>query len=118
MLGRETFPKHERILRPKDYIDVFRNGTKTVGPAFICYVDRRLGNGCQLGLAVSRQVGKAVTRNRIKRYIREVYRKNRRHIDDPCRLVVVARPSAASMNYHACEDAIGQLFRRGGILHE
>ena len=118
MQGRESFPKRERILRPEEYINVFRNGTKTVGPAFICYVDRQPGNGRKLGLAVSRQVGKAVTRNRIKRYIREMYRKNRRHIDEECRLVVVARPSAASMNYHACEQAIGQLLRKGGILHE
>lgn len=99
-------------------MDVFRHGAKTVGPAFICYVDRRTGHGRQLGLAVSRKVGKAVVRNRVKRYIRETYRKHRRMMIEEFRLVVVARSSAASLDYPACERDIAGLFRRGGVLDE
>jgi ribonuclease P protein component len=116
MPGQERFPRRERLTRREDFLDVFRHGTKTVGPAFICYVDTRAGNGRKLGLAVSRRVGTAVTRNRVKRYIREVYRKYRSGMVDECRLVVVAREPAAALDYHACERDIAKLWRRGGVL--
>ena len=118
MSGRETFPRRERLTKTREYQSVYANGTRTVGPAFICYVVRQEGKGRKFGLAVSRKVGGAVTRNRVKRYIREIYRAFRKQmVDDVC-LVVVARPTAANLNFAQCKDAISRLFRNGDVLSE
>jgi ribonuclease P protein component len=56
---------------------------------------------CRLGLTVTRKAGPSVTRNRIKRALREAFRRNRHKLDRPMDLVingraeVVERPAAA-----------------------
>lgn len=87
-----------------------------MGNAFICYGVRRAGQGRKMGCAVSRRVGRAVVRNRVKRYIREVYRKHRATLRDNVHLVVVARPASAGLDYHACEREIRRFFRKGDVV--
>lgn len=116
--GRESLPRRERLTLPREYREVFDQGRRTVGQAFICYVVRNEGQGRKFGMAVSRKVGGAVVRNRVKRYIREVYRKSRAQLDTDLRMVIVARPAAASLSCAECHDALTRLFRQGGALHE
>jgi ribonuclease P protein component len=46
-------------------------------------------------MAVSKRVGKAVTRNRVKRLIRELFRRHKNFFKSPCDVVFVARHRAA-----------------------
>jgi ribonuclease P protein component len=69
-------------------------------------------------MAVPRRVGGAVVRNRVKRYLRETYRRNRAHMVDDAHIVIVARPGAAGISYHDCAEAITRLFRKGNVLSE
>lgn len=116
MPGLQTFPRKERLTNSSEFLDVFKRGKKMVGPVFVCYVLRQKGQGRKLGFAVSRKVGGAVTRNRVKRYIREVYRVNRKHLVDDFSVVVVARPPSATLDFPQCSEALITLFRRGAIL--
>lgn len=73
--------------------------------------------GARLGLAVSRSVGKAVTRNRIKRRLREIFRRNSHDYAD-LDLVVRARPSAAGASFRETDRdlraGLGRLAKRMG----
>jgi ribonuclease P protein component len=69
-----------------------------------------------MGMAVSTKVGNAVVRNRVKRYIREVYRHERASLNEGMRLVVVAKPAAAGLTYAESREALRRLFRQGGAL--
>ena len=69
-----------------------------------------------MGLAVSRKVGSAVTRNRVKRYLREIYRAHRGELYEDVHLVIVAKPGCASLNYRQCEAALRQIFQKGEVL--
>lgn len=116
MLGQETFPRRERLTRPSDYREVFEQGRKAVGRAFVCYFAKREGQGRKFGMAVSRKVGNAVTRNRVKRYLREIYRRQREALWEGMTIVVVARPEASAMSFVECQESVGRLFREGGAL--
>lgn len=100
---------------------MYREGEKRVGETFVCYMARRAGQGRKMGLAVSRKVGRAVVRNRVKRRIREIYRTHRNDIvvndvvgqlGEDVHVVIVARQASASLNYHQSEEALRQLFQR------
>ena len=95
---------------------MYREGEKRVGETFVCYTARRAGQGRKMGLAVSRKVGRAVVRNRVKRRIREIYRTHRGQLGEDVHVVIVARQSSASLNYHQSEEALRQLFQRSSIF--
>ena len=116
MTGPESFPRSERLTRRSEYLELYRKARRMDGQAFTCYVARQEGQGRKFGLAVSRKVGGAVVRNRVKRYIREVYRTRRKHLDDDFAMVIVARPSAASLSFAQCESAIDRLFQKGDLV--
>jgi len=69
---------------------------------------RRDGQGRKIGLTVSRKVGNAVVRNRIKRYIREAYRNQRLELPEDAHIVVVARKAAAELSCLECAQAVRQ----------
>ena len=116
MPGPCAYPKSERITRKREYLEVFEQGQKWVGRAVICYVVRREGQGRRCGVAVSRKVGSAVVRNRVKRYLKEIYRANRSRLVDDARIVIVARPAAANLDYRQCVGAIQRLLEEGDVL--
>ena len=118
MPGLNTFPRTARLTSKAEYIHVFAKGEKYVGDAFICYITRTEEQGSQLGMAVSRKVGGAVVRNRIKRYIREFYRHHRSGLRNDAQVVVIARPASADLSHRACDEALTRLFQRGGLLDE
>ncbi|MFQ5697053.1 MAG: ribonuclease P protein component [Myxococcota bacterium] len=78
-------------LRRADFLRATRQGRRHVTPRFLVFtLDRPPGAAARLGITVTRKVGNAVRRNRIKRLVREWFRSCRedlRAID----VVVVAR---------------------------
>jgi len=115
---RYTFPRAKRITRKPEFDYVFQHGKKQVGRHFVCYGVRQEESGSQLGLVVSRKVGKAVVRNRVKRYIRQFFRTHAPRFAEPLRLVVIARHTAADLDYEQCVRSLHQTLSRGNWLRE
>ena len=114
--GGNSFPPADRIRKKSEYSAVFSNSRKVADRYFVCYLATQEQQGTKMGLAVSRKVGKAVTRNRVKRYLREFYRTHRPLLSPPCHFVVVARPEAAGLDYATCVQTMTRLLRRGGVM--
>ena len=73
----------------------------------------RAGSG-RIGVTVSRKVGGAVVRNRVKRWIRECYPAPADALSRPVDLVVVARPAAAGAGHAGVCRELSALARRLG----
>lgn len=58
----------------------------------------------RIGFIVSKRLGKAVVRNRIKRWLREAYRTHRACLTEGIRLVIVARGQARQASYREIES--------------
>ncbi len=72
----------------------------------------------RVGFSVSKKVGKATVRNRIKRLMREACRKHLPRIRAGYLLVFVARPAAVGLSYAEVFASMQHLLEKGNLLKE
>lgn len=114
----EGLPKRLRLRRRPEYLAVQRSPHRVVTPHFIVY-GRRSGGPTRIGITVSRKVGKAVVRNRIKRLVREAFRRHHGAFPPGLDLVAVARNEHPVDDYGAvvtelCDAAARVMTTSGG----
>lgn len=111
----EGFPRRYRLGGNKNYRFVYRRG-KSVPSRSIVLVHLK-GRDLKIGFSVSGKVGNAVTRNRIRRWMREDVRKMRTEMK--CgKYIFVARPSIVQLPHEAITRELRSLLRRAKLLKE
>jgi ribonuclease P protein component len=97
----QRLPRSDRILRRSDYLRVQREGRKVHTEHFVVMV--LAASRQRLGVTVTRRTAGAVGRNRVRRLVREVFRRRRELFPERCELVLVARAGAQRLDYAALE---------------
>lgn len=93
------FDRTRRVRRRGDFLYAQRVGVRVTTPHFILLLARSPTTGpSRLGLVVSRKVGNAVVRNRVKRIVRECFRELPGFVPDGLDLVVIPRAGAAELS--------------------
>jgi ribonuclease P protein component len=101
----ERFPKSLRLRRRSDFLRVQGSGIKVaVEPLLALALQNSRGN-TRLGITVSKKVGNAAIRNRIRRRLREIFRKQRPHLPRGLDLVLIAMPRAQLADFQALDRA-------------
>ncbi len=87
--------KRPRLSRSSDFQRIYRQGTSTASRFLVLYTFRRpaeaSADGPRLGLSVSKKMGGAVVRNRIKRLLRETFGSLREQLAEDHDFVLIAR---------------------------
>jgi ribonuclease P protein component len=97
---RETLRPADRIKRRADFRRVQGTGRKIHTPHFVLAVlPRPEGGEARLGITVTRKVASAVGRNRVKRVMREVFRRHRELFPDACDVVAIAKSGAHELGF-------------------
>src|SRR5689334_12845233 len=100
MGARQMLQKEHRLTDKRDFQKVFHHGQSFANRYLVLYyLKSRTNTEFRVGFSVSKKVGKAVTRNRVKRLLREAFRLDKDRIKEPYDLVVIARPSAAELDF-------------------
>ena len=95
--------KRRRLSRSAEFERVYRQGRSKGNRFLVLYAfprdeeTSREDDGPRLGLSVSRRVGGAVDRNRVKRVLREAFWAEAERLPDTSDYVVVARPDAREL---------------------
>ncbi len=112
----ERFPRRCRLRKRKEFQHTFAHGKKFFGSHLRLVVCRNSLGYSRLGLAVSRRIGNAVGRNRVKRRIRELFRRNRDHFPDSCDIVVIPQVTAAGLSFDELQQVFLDLAKKAGRL--
>jgi ribonuclease P protein component len=109
---RQAFTKDDRLRKRTDFLRVQRAGVKASSRSFLLFARRNRAGRGRLGITVSKRVGNAVRRNRLKRLVREVYRLNRESFPQAQDVVVVAKKSAGVDSYEDVRAELCQAARK------
>ena len=105
--------RSKRLRKRSGFIAVQQRGQRVAGRNLVLYAmlpgAGKSASNARLGITVSKKVGNAVVRNRVKRWVRESYRKMAEPLPRGSDLVVIAKPSAAGTGYRATADELRRL---------
>jgi len=108
-----TFPKSVRLRKRADFVRLSGSIDKFVAKGFLVVWQVNDLLQPRLGVTVSKKVGCAVIRSRVKRYIREVFRHNRLLLP-PIDMNVIARRESATMDFRSVLRELEKAFRQIG----
>jgi ribonuclease P protein component len=107
----------DRIKQGRDFLRVRQGGERAVKGCLIAnWLKLPTESRSRLGVVVSKKVGNAVIRSRVKRLLRESYRQHQNELSQPLDLVLVARPSIAGKDFASVERDLIATLRQAGLL--
>jgi ribonuclease P protein component len=106
----ETLPRRERMRRRTEYLRCYREGRRRHGDLMILHAVSNDLDHPRLGITVSRKVGNSVVRHRVKRRIREIYRRWSKRTQLPAMdLMVHVKPTSAKADFSALKTELTRL---------
>ncbi|MBN2803533.1 MAG: ribonuclease P protein component [Deltaproteobacteria bacterium] len=92
---KERFPSENRLRKRWQFLEIQNSGQKTVSRFFIgLAITQDSDKTIRIGIAASKRYANAVGRNRIKRLIREAFRREIIKLPEGCNLVIVPKKFA------------------------
>ena len=107
----QRFPRRYRVRTRREFVALQRDGRRQAAPHFIVITSATAGPHVRLGITTSRKVGHSPARNRIRRLVREFFRRHRARLEAPLDLVVIARPGAHTLSYTDVVDELSRALR-------
>jgi ribonuclease P protein component len=101
----ERFSKSLRLRRREEFLRVQRQGIKVSADPLLALALENSQGVTRLGITISSKVGNAVVRNRIRRRLREIFRKQRGRLPRGIDLVLIATPRAYEADFSALSGA-------------
>ncbi|WP_022854886.1 ribonuclease P protein component [Thermodesulfobacterium thermophilum] len=99
-MKKEGLSKKERLTKNLEFQKVFKYGKKVWIDSLllILYAPNEVGLR-RLGIVVSKKIGKATKRNKVKRWIREIFRKNKELFPEGCDFIIIPHPKIGELSF-------------------
>lgn len=105
------FLKRERLLKRAEFLTTSKQGEKLYTDCFIVFIFKKKSNN-RIGIVVSKKIGNAVKRNKIKRIIREYYRHNKSKISGPKDINIIAKKQISLFSNKEIRIKLDKLFNK------
>jgi ribonuclease P protein component len=109
--------KEFRIKKNKEFQVAFQKGRSFANRQFVVYSLEKEGQDFfRIGLSVSKKIGNAVTRNRIKRYVRQSIFELHDQLSSGKDYVIIARKPTAEMDFFDVKKSLTHVLKVGKVL--
>ncbi len=108
-------PKRQIISRKGQFQKVYHTGRSYANRYMVVYVFPSAEMDGKVGFAAGKKLGNAVTRNRVKRILRESYRLHREELQPGGALLLVGRKALTDVGCRVAENAFLQICEKAGI---
>ncbi len=108
--------KTNTINNNRDFKCIYKRGRSTVSNLLVLYYKKNLGEENRLGITVSKKIGNAVVRNRVRRLIKENYLVRETRIVEGVDMVFVARGRAAGASFWEIGAAMDYILKKSRLL--
>ena len=110
-MGDFSFRKKERITKKSEFQTIIKHGARYTTKNFVIIIHQNNRDLRRLGISVSKKVGGAVKRNRVKRLVREFFRLNKHQLPESKDFLFVAKPGSIELNYSTLSQEMLEFFK-------
>ena len=107
-----------RLKKRYQFNYVYKSGEHFSGEHMILYVVASKTKSIKVGLAVTKKVGKAVIRNRVRRQLREIIKKQVPTLKQSYNIIVVARDNITSASFDVLSNEFSKLIKKANLINE
>lgn len=113
--GSEALPKQKRLAKRREFLRVYESGRKWYSRYCVVFAAPNALPYSRIGITATKKLGKAAVRNRLKRWTREVYRRQREPLSlDSCSLDVIVnvKPNAAEARFEEYREDLQRALQK------
>lgn len=105
--------KKYRVKKNSEFQEIFRTGKSFANRELVIYYkEKHTQHHFRYGVSVGKKIGNAVTRNKIKRHIREVFKDMQQQIKPNIDMIIIARKPTVQMNTYQIKKSLSHLLRK------
>jgi ribonuclease P protein component len=111
----ESLPKEKRLAKRREFLHVYETGRKFFSRYSVLFIVANDLSYSRIGITATKKMGNANVRNRLKRWTREVYRRQRHPLaldERSVDLVVNVKPNAADASFDDFSRDLGRALAR------
>jgi ribonuclease P protein component len=111
----EALPKQKRLAKRREFVRVYESGRKLFSRYTVVFFAANDQPHSRIGITATKKLGKANVRNRLKRWTRETYRRQREPLGLDARsldIVVNVKPNAAASSFDEYSRDLARLLER------
>lgn len=109
--------KENRLKKNEEFQQVFKRGKSVANRQFVVYyLKKEQQTNIRVGISVSKKLGNAVVRNKIKRLVREAIREIIPNLNQSCDLVIIARKPTVEMSLDEIKKSLKHVLKLSRVM--
>lgn len=111
--------RQNRLMKKEDFNKVYRYGKSIANRQFVLYyLLKHQQEDFRLGISVSKKVGNAVVRNRLRRLVKEAVRQHGSEIVGEYDFIVIVRKPAVGLDFSTLQQSILHVLRKAALINK
>lgn len=111
--------KSYRVKKESEFQKVFQKGNSCANRKFVVYqLAKKTQPHFRVGISVGKKVGNAVTRNRVKRYIRQGLLEEKANLKSEVDFIIIARKGVEDLDYKETKQNLVHVLKLAKLLEK